>query len=50
MGAFIYCDVRGVASSASLQLFFKRPVMQKGNVKVWELQTAEIISSEDGKH
>lgn len=42
--AYMYCNIRSVDSAASLQPFLKRLVMKRGSVKVWELQTAELIN------
>jgi hypothetical protein len=39
---YLYCTVRSLDSAQSMLPFLKRLVMQRGSVKVWELQTVDI--------
>lgn len=36
---YMYCTVRTIDSAADIQPFLKRLILQRGSVKVWELQT-----------
>lgn len=40
---YMYCTVRTIDSAADIQPFLKRLILQRGSVKVWELQTMPSI-------